>query len=354
MPELRDAVPLTRIVSPSTMVRRLRRIEGMGEIRVAEGARVEPGTLLAEQEAPGALVVLDAARTLGAAPGTLPGLLLVPVGERVAEGQPLARKRGLLARTLVCPLDGTLLSASADGLLLIRGNPQTRPVFAMMHGEVLRVLPGEGMEIEGHGALVQGVWGNGQESTGLLRLIVSRADEPAPATRIDAGVQGTILVAGATLDAAALENARLAEVRGLVAGSMEAALVPLAQSLPFPVLLTEGFGSYPFCPPVFEVLQTLNNREATLSARFQPPTVRPELLVPLPGAGRPPAAPGPLGIGDRVRLLGEPYLGRIGTVDGGTSLAAMPNDLLAPASAVRLDTGERISIPLTNLERLLF
>ncbi|HEX8680726.1 MAG TPA: hypothetical protein VF707_00330 [Ardenticatenaceae bacterium] len=347
-------LPLERVVSAMAAVRRARLLDGAGTVLVEEGRRVEPGTVVAAEEQ-SQVHVLDAARLLGVAPGRVADLLLVPVGETVAEGQPLARKSGLFSRTIVSPVDGMVTLVDGRGRLLLRGHTERRELRALMHGQVVGVVPERGVEIEAHGALVQGAWGNGQESAGLIRLMVSHAGESVAVERINVGMQGSILIAGATLDEAALANAHDAEVRGLVAASMEARLVPLAQQLPFPILLTEGFGQYPFCPPVFEVLQRLNNREATLNACFEPGSrTRPELFVPLQGQGAPVASPGPLSSGDRVRLLAEPYLGQIGTVEAGEStLHALPSGLLATACTVRLDSGATLSIPFTNLERLI-
>lgn len=349
-------LPHDRIISPRIVARRERLLPGPGHLLISQGSRVEPTDVVAETQESGSIQVLDGARGLGIAPNKVPGCLQVQEGDEVQEGQVLAKRGGLFRRTLVSPSTGTLALVDERGYLLIRGLPIRHQVQAMMHGEVVKVMSGRGVVIEGQGALVQGVWGNGKESYGLLRLMVGQPHEMIPTSHLNAGLRSTILIAGMTVDAAVLEQARAIQVRGLIVGSLDAALLPLAREMPYAILITEGFGSLPYSEQVFSVLATLDGRDANLNALHtaRQGRSRPELFAPLSGSAPPPVVSKGLTVGDRVRVLAEPYLAQLGTIQSlGEQRHTLPNGINVPVCEVRLVSGEALLVPYPNLERLL-
>jgi hypothetical protein len=50
-----------------------------------------------------------------------------------------------------------------------------------------------------------------------------------------------------------------------VLGGLSPELVPQVEQLPFPVVVTEGIGTMPMSEPVFQLLQTNDGREASIS-----------------------------------------------------------------------------------------
>jgi SAM-dependent methyltransferase len=122
-----------------------------------------------------------------------------------------------------------------------------------------------------------------------------------------------------------------------------------ALRLPFPLILTDGFGRQPMNPAAFKLLSTSNKRDVALNAEpFDPGTgKRPEILIPLPaGDARPIAEVGRLETGQRVRLTRAPSKGAWGVVESflpGRTLFA--NGLRLPAVQVRLEGGETIRVP---------
>jgi hypothetical protein len=135
---------------------------------------------------------------------------------------------------------------------------------------------------------------------------------------------GAIVVGGGTIEASALEQAQQLQVRGLIAGSMAGELRQQATALPFPIILTEGWGRVPMAEPIFTLLRGQSGREASISAetRVRFGAKRPEILIPLPVESRP--------VGAKVRVVRPPYLGAVGAV------------VAVPASARRVDSGARI------------
>lgn len=348
--------PQERIIVPRALVRRVRELQGTGQVLASQGSEVEPADIIAETQESGEIHVLDAARALGVAPRKVEGMLAVAIGEQVSAGQLLARRGGLLRRSLHAPADGILSLLDERGFLLIQSLPRRRQLQALMRGTVVAVAPGESVTIEGAGALLQGAWGNDREAAGLLRMMVGRPDELLPSALINAGVRGTILVVGPAIDHVGLENARLVEARGLIVGGLDASLLPVARRMPYPILVTEGFGFHPISQPIFDLLKSSDGREATLTpvTGTSRGRSRAELFVPVSGSAAAPQPAGPLAENDRVIVRSEPFLGKFGTVvsSRGERLS-LPTGQEATGCQILLDEGRALLLPYANLERLV-
>jgi len=152
-----------------------------------------------------------------------------------------------------------------------------------------------------------------------------------------------------------LEKAATLQIRGLVLGGLEATLIPLAEKMPYPILVLDGFGPYPMNPYAFPVLVTNERREAYLSAEKWDALrgTRPEIIIPLPVEDYP-AESHPIAeltVGVSVRITRKPYCGRIGKVEKLLSgKAILPNGLSVQAAQVRLADDEVVLSPIANLE----
>jgi hypothetical protein len=147
-----------------------------------------------------------------------------------------------------------------------------------------------------------------------------------------------------------------AKVRGLIVGGANSTLIDVLGSLPFPVLLTEGFGTVAMTRPAFSLLHSNTGRETMVSAdtRTRWGATRPEIMIPLRAEEEMPGEDGkiePLKVGDQVRALRAPYLGALGTVAGmPQQLQTLESGARTRAAAVDLEDGEQALIPLANLE----
>jgi hypothetical protein len=227
---------------------------------------------------------------------------------------------------------------------------------AHVAGQVTNVMPNRGAVISTSGTLIQGTWGSGGEAEGVLKAVVDNPQRPLRARSIDVGCHGTLIVGGRILDEEALEQAVEARVRGVIAGSVNADLCPFLESLPFPVLITEGFGALPMSPYVFSLLQANVGREAMLSAEVQGRwgARRPELLIPLRAEEeRSPqeSEPVPLTVQARVRVARAPHQGAMGVI---ADLPPVPqvveSGVRLPVAVVDLEEDETVRVPLANLE----
>jgi len=348
--------PFETQITPLTNVRHKRTLPTPGEVLVHVGDRVEPTQVVARAKLIGGFHILPVARLLGVSVSQVKRYLCVNLSDEVQRGQVVARRRGLFARSVKSPIHGAV-TASGGGRILIEAQPTLFELRAYVYGAVSSVLDYHGVVIETMGALIQGVWGAGGESSGVLKCMVKSPDAPLQDKAIDPSCHGTILVSGTVLSKKALERAQELQVRGIVVGGLAPELVPRVEQLPFPVLVTEGIGTIPMSTPAFRLLTTNDGREASISGRTQPRwnIVRPEIVIPLPAETLPPdqTQPGaPLTVGARVRIVRAPYMGAVGTV------------VALPTHARRIETGARVRgaevdldgtpafVPLANLEIL--
>ena len=343
--------------TPLTTIRRERVLPVPGEVIVDVGDRVEPAQVVARADLPGDFRILPVALLLGVRSSKASHCLRVKAGDEVQAGQVVASRRGLSGRSVKSPIDG-VMTASGAGRVLIEAHPTQFGLAAYLHGTVASVVERYGAVVETTGALIEGAWGSGDESFGVLKCIVDNPDEPVHSKSIDPSCHGTILVGGAQMDDEALESAQQFQVRGIVTGGLAPGVLSQAEKMPFPIVVTEGIGTVPMSAPIFRLLTTYDGREASISGKTQPRwgIVRPEIVIPLP-AEELPAAPAksgaPIAVGIRVRVVRAPYAGATGTI---VALPAhtRPVETGARVRGAEVDIGEErpVFVPLVNLEAL--
>jgi hypothetical protein len=283
------------------------------------------------------------------------------VGDAVQVNEVLAAPSGPLAglrKSCRSPVDGQVVEIR-NNLVLIESAATNFELRAHIKGQVTNIMPNRGVVISATGALIQAVWGSGGEAEGILKVVVDSPQKPLRPRSIDVSCHGTIVVGGRILDESVLTQAVEAKIRGLIVGGANASLIELLESLPFPVLMTEGFGTLSMSQPAFSLLHSNMGRETMLSGdtRSGWGATRPEILIPLRAEEEKPGEDGktqPLKVGDRVRALRSPYLGALGTV------SSLPKRFQPVESGARmrvanvdLEDGEQALIPLANLELIV-
>lgn len=350
--------PTETRATPLTTIRRERLLPLRGQVLVSAGEVVGAADVVARCLLPGEVRVVDVSRELGVSREKASRHIRKSVGDTVQKGETLAARGGLaslLRSGCRAPVDGQVI-AVRHGVILIEGATTTFELRAHIAGQVTNVMPHLGVVIAATGALIQGAWGSGGEAEGVLRLVVESHQRPLRTRAVDVGCHGTIIVGGWIMDEEVLRKAEEVQVRGIVAGSASAELRPVMESLPFPVMLTEGFGTLPMSQHIFTLLQSNTGREAMLSAetRLRWAGKRPELLIPLRAGedlSHEDDTPQPLEIGARVRLLRAPHLGAIGQV---VSLPPFPqvidSGIRTLVAEVEMEDGETVLAPLANLD----
>jgi hypothetical protein len=355
-------LPATSHVTLLATLRRERLLPLAGTVDVEARQRVEASDVVGHALLADRHRLVDVARALGLPDEKADSALVKRDGDPVKAGEPIAVRKtglGLMRRTARSPVEGRLVVAGG-GKALLAAISAPFELRAAIPGQVVTILQSPGVVIETTGALLEGVWGNGKEDTALLRLLGDQPQTALTANLVSMEQRGAILVAGTLADPAALKQLGDVGIRGLVVGSLAAALLPAARKAGFPVLVVEGFGARGFSAPAFTLLQSNAGRQAWLNA--QPADAfmgrRPELIIPLPSPSTPPPQPvngETLAVGRRVRVVRGPDTGKVGTVtDLSERPLATPSGLRVPVAGVALEgaAGPATHIAFPNLEIL--
>jgi len=344
-------------ISRSTTICRERTLPRPGEVLVDPGDHVESTQIVGRAKVSGDFRIVPVARLLGVSTAKTEEYLKVELGSTVHRGDVIAKRGAFLGTSVESPIDG-VITAAGGGRVLIEAQPAPFELHAHISGAVVSVEASQTISIETPGALVQGVWGAGQESVGVLKGMTETPSESLRAGAIDSSCHGSILVAGLTVDQEALTRAEDVEARGIVTGGLSSELLPAVESLPFPVILTAGFGHVPMTDIVFDLLRENEGREASISGQAQTrwDRERPEIIIPQPNTK--PSADhwedrGSLTPGARVRVVRAPHMGSLGTVlDIPRHARRIATGARVRCAEVDMGKGEPVFIPVFNLVRL--
>lgn len=360
-------------VSPFTRVRKTRRLPLKGQVLVKEGDWVEAHTVVARTEIPGILHTVRVAQRLGVEPSEVQRYLKVKIGDTVAQGDLLAESRslfGLLKTVVKSPLEGVVeYFSEVSGNLGIRAMPTPVERKAYIRGVVAQVLPEEGVEIETEGAFIQGIFGVGGERQGYIRVAVQSPEDPLLEEQISSEDQNKILVGGACIAFPALQKASQVGVSAIVVGGIRdqdliqfvghdiGVAITGQEEVPLTLILTEGFGYLPMAKRTFELFQQLEGRFASVNGQTQirAGVVRPEIIVPLveqkPSERLWEEENTELEIGTSVRIIRTPYFGLLGIVEElPPEPEVIPTGAKVRVARIRLQTGEKVTVPRANVE----
>jgi hypothetical protein len=362
-------------VTADTAVRRERRLPLKGEVLVRAGDEVGPDSVVARAELPGNVQTVNLAARLGVDPVRVPDLLTRPLGSAVKKGEVVATSKalfGLMKNQAESPADGTIESVSSvTGQLLLREPPIPVEVNAYVRGRVAEVMPGEGVVVESRGALVQGIFGVGGETFGRIARVTARADEPLEAGQLSHEHRGAVVVGGSHVSHATVLRARELGIAAIVVGGFDdhdlrallgrdlGVAITGQEDLGLTLVLTEGFGRIAMADRTWELLGASVGQVASVSGATQirAGVLRPELFVPREGIGAgdaPEDTGGSLEIGSAVRVIREPWFGRLGrVVELPAELRPLDTEALVRVLVVEFgDDGTCATVPRANVERL--
>lgn len=350
-------------ISPFTTIKVERVLPVQGEVLVQAGQRVEPAEVVAQTYTPSQSYSVDVARALGVSKDRIKRYMAKQEGDPVGPDEIIAlrRRRLGLTKKRVChaPVEGTLISLSeVTGRATIVPPPELFSLKAHIKGHVVNVMPRFGVAIETQGALIWGCTGMGGETSGVLKMVVEHPEDELVAGRIDISCHGTIIVGGAWISEAALLQAARMNVRGIIVGGMDAIRLDHSQDLrteedeTLVVVIVEGFGRIPMPQETFELLASLEGREASIRGEMG----NAEVIVPRVQAAEatPPSDRVFLEAGSTVRIVRDPYMSQIGTVVAAPSRARLiETGLVVRGVEVELANGQQVFVPRTNVELVL-
>ncbi|MCW5943390.1 MAG: hypothetical protein KIS66_14255 [Fimbriimonadaceae bacterium] len=359
-------------VSKDVVVRRMRRLPIKGETLVALGERVEPDKVVARAMIPGPLQTIKLAELMGVEPREVGHFFKFKVGDPIEKGTVVAETKGLFGMfksTVVSEHTGTVETVSEiTGHILIREPSTPVEITAYIEGAVSQVLPAEGAEIETRGAMVQGIFGIGGERFGPIRVAVESHRDLLEAANIQASDAGKILVGGKGLTLAALRRAAEVGAAGVVAGGIRDA--DLTEFLGYDIgvaitgqedvnttlVVTEGFGYLDMAERTFRLLRELEGKRGSVNGATQirAGVIRPEVIVPLAthtGSGAEAGQATSLDLGTPIRVIREPYFGRLGKVTKlPAELVEVESGTLVRVLNAELENGDDVVVPRANVE----
>ena len=358
-------------VTARARIKKERRLPLKGELLVELGDRVEADTKVARAELPGRLHTLKVSEKLGVEPGEIEGFLKRAVGETVAEGEIIAEAKGLFGifRSEVrSPAAGRIEHLSqTSGYLGLREDPRVLEIDAHVAGEIKELIPGQGVIVETVGALVQGIFGVGGESRGRLWAAADSPEAELAPERLDERARGAVVLGGASVSAETLARAAALGAAGMIVGGVTdptlrafvgydiGVAITGQEAVPFPLILTEGFGRIAMAERTYRLLREREGKLASISGATQvrAGVIRPEIVIPeaTAGEGRDQSLGQQLRVGAQVRVIREPYFGRLAEVIAlPPALGQIETEARVRVAEVRLEDGRTALVPRANVE----
>lgn len=345
-----------------------------GDVLATVDDTVEASTIVAKTDQPGEIYPINLANVLAIPPADVPKCMELKVGDHVAEGDLVARSEGifgLFKKSYISKVDGTIESVSdVTGQVIVRGHPIPVEVDAFVNGKVVEVVENEGVVVETTAAFLQGIFGIGGEARGPIKMAVSHYDEDLSPDRITPGDAGKVLIGGRRIHGETVAAAQKHGVAAIVSGGIDdhdlkeilgydlGVAITGSENLGITIIITEGFGEIAMAKQTFALFQSLTGKQASVNGATQirAGVMRPEIVVPLDESYEnqetaQAVGGGDLEVGASVRLIRDPYFGRLGKV------SAMPSEpqVLESGSKARVlevacSNGETVTVPRANVE----
>ena len=365
-------------VAEGMTIEKERRLPLEGEVLVQAGVTVKAEDVVAKADLPGNVQLVNVANLLSVPPEEIAEYMLKSVGEVVSEDEIIATTKGLFgffksqARS---PIDGTIEAVSdVTGQVILREPPIPVEVKAYTDGTVTETVPNEGVTVETYGTYIQGIFGIGGETVGNLTVVAESPSDALTAEQIQSGHQDNILVGGSLVTTDAIQTAIQNGVKGIIAGGIDDAdlrellgyelgvAITGSEEIGITLVVTEGFGSVAMAEHTFTLLKAREGMKTSINGATQirAGVVRPEIVIPflseaegVPTDAEAGAAEGILEVGSSVRIIREPYFGKLGRV---TELPVELQNLETEAQVrvlrVELEDGQQTTLPRANVEAI--
>lgn len=363
-------------VSERLLVTKRRILPLKGEVAVTVGDRVTPDTVVARTFLPGEVEPVNVSNQLGVPPEDIEGCLLKTVGDPVAKDEVIGRTKPLFglkffASESRATLDGTVEAISTvTGQVLLRGRPIPVEVKAYLEGEVVEVVPDEGVVVSTWGAFVQGIFGIGGETHGRIKVAVPDNITLLEERLVTDDCRGCIIIGGSRVTASAIRKAVAVGAAGVVTGGFDdkdlrdflgydlGVAITGSEEIGVTLVVTEGFGDISMAEATFALLKSREGRLACINGATQirAGVIRPEVVIPMAGdmKAKDTAAQYEqkgLEIGSPVRVIRHPYFGKLGAVSALPSpLQVLESESKARVLEVTFADGKKAIVPRANVE----
>ncbi len=221
-------------------------------------------------------------------------MLKVKLDDFVEKGQNLVKPAGSTPTSSAkAPLAGLITEIDLKkGRVYISRRFRTVEIKAGFHGVISRVQ-GTSITIESRGIRVFGICGLGGESSGELHVAAKSNETQIRADGISRYQQGKILVSGSFIGIDALLRAKEVGAAGIITGGADhlelsdflgkefSITATGHEELPFPIIITEGFGENPMNDDMFKFFEQNNGKPVYINGKthIRAGVIRPEIIV---------------------------------------------------------------------------
>ena len=236
-----------------------------GTVLVRIGQEVAAGDPIAEVRMPARFQVFDVVNNFKINPRHIDRYIERLVGEPVKAGDIIAQKSGIIARIFRAPEDGMVV-AIRDGKITLALGEKVVQVLAAFPGTVVEIIAEQGAVVATQGTLLQGVWGNGLNVSGLL---TRWGEEASPEE--ENGIAGKIVVVDHCASRAQLNRYMAQQPAGMVFGSILPQVLPELERADIPIMALVGFGELPIDPISSQMLKQTQGQTVALNATSPDP-----------------------------------------------------------------------------------
>ncbi len=353
-------------------IRKERRLPLSGEVIVKVGEIVKPEQIVAKTSLPGNVKPLNVAGLLGCLPAEIDEFMKKKPKDPVKKNEVIAETKGIFGAfksSVRSPIDGTIESISnITGQIILREPPQPVEVDAYIQGKVVEIIENEGVIIEAEVALIQGIFGIGGEKRGIIKNIASSPTDIIDERMIKESFKDKILAGGSLVTEGAIRKAMKLGIKGIITGGIEdttiknilghdiGVAITGSENIPTTVIVTEGFGKMQMAEKTFNLLKSLENKEASINGATQirAGVIRPEVIVAAhkkQSIKKSALLEEGLKKGMMVRIIREPEFGSIGFVEElPVNLENIETESKVRVLVVKLKNGKKLRLPRANVE----
>ena len=253
-----------------------RSLDKSSEISIKVNDPVRPETVVASGWRKSGYRMFNLAKLFGLDPKKVSGILQRTIGSRIYKGDVIATYKewmGLKEKVFRSPLNGVLLDYNpVTTRLTIQYLPTEVKTVAGVSGKVVRILPGESVEIATRVNLIKGLVAFGVDREGSV-LEVGYPDIPLQSDQILPKYKGKVIFGGTSISIDALYKALSVGVQLIITGGINFedymrlhGTKGRYEDVGISVLATEGFGASRIYPPIYDLLKESENRHIFFEA----------------------------------------------------------------------------------------
>ncbi len=341
-------------IHPLISIKRERVLPVAGHVLVRRMQKVSPLDVIVVAPLISQFTLLDIAQGLNVNAARADELLQRQAGEELVQGDVIAGPVGIFKRVIRAPEHGIVRIAGEGKVLFEISSPEFE-LQAGMEGTVTNIIPERGAIIETKGALIQGVWGNGKTTYGVVQPTSNDMLQELVVEQLNIGFRGAIITAGFCRRAEVLEAAGVVPIKGLILGSISSELIPLAKKIDYPIMVIDGFRETPMNRAAEAILIENKDKNIALNAQELDPFRGnfPEGIISQSSPTEPdlPVETESLKAGKKVIIINGPDAPRIGKIDKIIpGKQVLPNGVETRLAEVSFANEKRAVLPLTNME----